>query len=218
MDQILHFTHVLLHLNLYLSAFVAQYGAWIYGLLFVIIFCVTGIVVMAILPGDSLLFASGAVAASGKLNIYFLMIIFISAVFLGNMLNYWVGNKLSHFLFKDNKARFFKQEYLDRAHKFYEKHGAKAIILGLFLPIFRTFIPFVAGMAKMTHFRFQLFNFLGAIIWVSVVLSASYFFGNILWVKQHFSAVIIAIIIVSVLPAFIEYLRVKQRKKSLKSQ
>jgi len=212
MEYIHFFINFVLHLNQYLAVLVVQYGPWVYALLFLIIFCETGIVVAACLPGDSLLFAAGALAATGAMNITLLMILLISAAFIGNTINYWVGNKIGHLLFRNEKSVIFKKSHLDKTHAFYEKHGGKTIVIGSFIPIIRTFAPFVAGMADMNHIKFMIVNVFGSIFWMTVVLFGSYLFGNIPMVKNHFSFVILAIIAISVLPPFIEFARHKMKR------
>lgn len=207
MHYLISIIQFVLHLNEHLVILTAQYGPWIYSLLFLIVFCQTGLVITALLPGDSLLFAAGAVAATGALNIYILAILLIAAAISGNTVNYWIGNKIGHLLFTNEKSILFKKSYLDKTHAFYEKYGGKTIVIALFMPIIRTFAPFVAGMGDMNHFRFMLYNCIGVFLWIGIVLMGSYFFGNIPVVKNNFSWVIIAIIIISVLPPCIEYVR-----------
>ena len=207
MEHLYFFFNFMLHLNTNLALLVNQYGAWVYFALFLIIFAETGIVIAAILPGDSLLFAAGTIAAAGGLDIYILLPLLIAAALLGNTLNYWVGNQLGHLLFLNENSKIFRKDYLNKTHAFYEKHGGKTIVLGSFIPIIRTFAPFVAGMGKMNHIRFMFFNFTGVLVWMFLVLYGSYLFGNIPFVKDHFSAFIIAIILLSVVPAGVEYLR-----------
>lgn len=211
METIHYLINFVLHLNTNLATFVQMYGAWVYVAVFLVIFCETGIVVAAILPGDSLLFAAGTIAAAGGLNIYTLLISLWIAAFVGNTINYWVGNKLGHYLFRNENSKIFKRAYLERTHIFYEKHGGKTIMLGCFMPIIRTFAPFVAGMSEMNHTKFMLFNFFGVVCWMMLVLYGSYLFGNIPFVKAHFSGFIVAIILLSVVPAGIEYLRARSR-------
>lgn len=206
------FINFVLHLNQYLAILVAQYGPWVYMLLFLIIFCETGIVVAACLPGDSLLFAAGALAAAGALNITLLMLLLITAAFVGNTINYWVGNKIGHLLFRNENSIIFRKSHLDKTHAFYEKHGGKTIIIGSFIPIIRTFAPFVAGMSDMNHVKFMIVNLFGSIFWMTIVLFGSYLFGNIPVVKNNFTFVVLAIIAISVLPPFIEYARHKIKR------
>ncbi len=205
--------NIIFHLNTYLASYVKEYGFFVYIVLFLIIFCETGIIVAAILPGDSLLFAAGTLAAAGSLNIYGLLISLWFAAFIGNTINYWVGNKLGHALFQNEDSKLFKKSFLDRTHLFYEKHGGKTIMLGCFMPIIRTFAPFVAGMGKMNHAKFMVFNFFGVLFWMTLVLYGSYLFGNIPFVKSHFSAFIVLIIIASLVPVSVELLRAKLRSR-----
>jgi len=195
-----------LHLDEHLNDIFVQYGAWTYAILFLIIFCETGLVVTPFLPGDSLLFAVGALSAAGGLNIGGLFVLLCIAAILGDTVNYWIGNYIGPRAFTGN-VRFLKKEYLDRTHRFYETHGGKTIILARFMPIIRTFAPFVAGIGSMTYPRFFSYNVVGGIVWVGGFLFAGYFFGNIPFVKHNFEFVIIGIIFVSVLPPVIEFLR-----------
>ena len=206
-------TSLIFHLNYYLPLFVDQYGVWIYMLLFSVIFCETGIVFMAVLPGDSLLFAAGSIAAVGKLDIFLLILILFAAAFLGNMLNYFVGNRVGHLLFKNETSLFFKKSYINKTHAFYEKYGGKTIVLALFVPIVRTFAPFIAGAGQMRFVKFVFYDFFGAFFWVALILSASYCFGNIPVIKRNFSFIILAIIIVSVLPPIVEFVRTRFSKR-----
>lgn len=203
--HIVYFINFILHLNAHLGFLTAQYGAWVYAALFAVIFCETGLVVTAILPGDSLLFAAGAVAARGMLDLKLLLFLLIIAAFLGNVVNYWIGRKFGHWLLA--RPRFFKQSHFDRTHAFYEKYGGKTIVIARFMPIIRTFAPFVAGMGKMLHSRFIWYNFLGALFWVALLLLCSYWFGNFPFVQKNFSYVILAIIIISVLPIGWEFFK-----------
>jgi membrane-associated protein len=198
-----------LHLNTNLALFVSHHGVWIYALLFVVIFCQTGIVVMAILPGDSLLFAAGSVAALGAMNVYFLIPLLMIAAIAGNTVNYFMGDSFGHWILKLKDSIFFKKAYVDKTHAFFEKHGSKAIILALFVPIVRTFTPFLAGFGEMRLAKFMFCNVVGVTIWIGLIVGCSYFFGNIPAVKNHFSTVIIAIIFVSVLPGFISIIKRK---------
>ena len=204
----------ILHIDVHLQTIVAQYGPWIYAILFLIIFCETGLVVTPILPGDSLLFAAGSIAAVGGMNVHLLVALLIVAAILGDSTNYEIGRFVGFKVFKP-KARIFKQEYLDKTHDFYEKYGGKAIIIARFMPIVRTFVPFVAGAGKMTYTKFFSYNVIGGILWVVLLTYAGYFFGSAEIVKKNLSLVIVGIIIVSVLPAIFEFVRykLKNRKK-----
>jgi len=205
----------LLHFEQHLRAFIQNYGVWAYALLFAIIFCETGLVITPFLPGDSLLFAAGALAADGSLNIILLSFLLVIAAILGDTVNYWIGYLIGPRVFNE-QVRFLKREYLVKTHEFYEKHGGKTIILARFIPIIRTFAPFVAGVGKMTYIRFISYNVIGGLLWVGLFVFAGYFFGNIPFVQKNFSLVIVAIIILSVLPAVYEYFQ--HRKEAQKAQ
>lgn len=211
MELITHFLEVLLHLDKHLLWLVGEYGTWTYLLLFLIIFCETGLVVTPFLPGDSLLFAVGALSANGILDVTWLFILLTTAAILGDTMNYWIGNLVGPKAFSQEQSRWFNKAHLERTHRFYERHGGKTIIIARFVPIIRTFAPFVAGIGKMTYSVFLMYNVVGALLWMVLVLFAGYFFGNIPWVKQNFSLVILGIIILSLLPAIIEIWR--QRKE-----
>ena len=195
-----------LHLDQHLSDIIQTYGAWTYGILFLIIFMETGLVVTPFLPGDSLLFAAGTFAALGDLDVFLLWFLVFVAAVLGDTVNYWVGNKIGPRAFEQD-IRFLKKEYLDKTQDFYDKHGGKTIILARFVPIVRTFAPFVAGVGTMRYRRFFAFNVIGAFLWTAIFVFLGYFFGNIPFVKQNFELVIVVIIIISVVPMVIEYVR-----------
>ncbi|MDS4071264.1 MAG: DedA family protein [Candidatus Competibacter sp.] len=195
-----------LHLDRHLTELAGQYGGWIYGILFLIVFCETGLVVTPFLPGDSLLFAAGSLAAIGQMNIHALFLLMAFAAIAGNTVNYAVGRYLGERAF-DPDARFLKQEYLDRTHRFFERHGGKTIIITRFVPIVRTFAPFVAGAGGMSYGRFQWYNATGGVAWTASFLYGGYFFGNLPFVKQNFTLVILAIIILSIVPGVVEYWR-----------
>jgi len=203
---------IFLHLDKNLALFIQSYGTFTYVLLFIIIFCETGLVITPFLPGDSLIFAAGALAASGMMNIVFLWIILSIAAILGDSLNYFIGSMIGPKVFHE-KSRFLRKEYLDKTQKFYEKYGGKTIIFARFIPIVRTFAPFVAGIGKMKYKKFAVYNIIGGILWVTLFLLAGYFFGGLSFVKNNFSLVIIAIILISILPAIIEYLRCKYKER-----
>jgi membrane-associated protein len=203
---------IVLHLDRYLGAIIQQYGVWTYSILFVVIFVETGLVVMPFLPGDSLLFAAGTFAALGALDVRLLIVLLAAAAVIGDTVNYWIGHKIGRKAFTREDARFFKKEYLDRTHAFYEKHGGKTIIIARFVPIIRTFAPFVAGIGKMSYGRFLSFNVFGGVGWVALLVGAGYFFGTIPFVKRNFSVAILAIIVISTLPIVVEYLRNRRRK------
>jgi membrane-associated protein len=207
MDIIIYLIDFFVHLDKYLPVIIQSFGIWVYVIVFLVIFCETGLVVAPILPGDSLLFALGSIAALGALNIEVLLILLCIAAIAGNTVNYTIGHFLGPKVFHYEDNRFFKKEYLLKTHQFYEKHGGITIIITRFMPIVRTFAPFVAGIGAMTYPKFTLYNVAGGIAWVCSFLLGGYFFGNIPSVKNNFTVVIVAIIIVSVLPGFIEYWR-----------
>lgn len=194
-----------LHLDRYLSTIVASAGLWSYGLIFVVIFCETGLIVTPFLPGDSLLFAAGSIAALGALNLPALIIVLLAAAILGDAFNYWIAREAGLKLLEGPFARFVDKKHLDKAVRFYEKYGAKAIVLARFVPIMRTVAPFTAGIARMDYRRFAIYNIIGATLWVLLFTLGGYLFGNISLVKKNFSLVIFGIIIVSILPAVVEW-------------
>lgn len=204
-----------LHADKYLGPLIQQYGAWVYLLLFGIVFCETGFVVTPFFPGDSLLFAAGAFAALGALDVWALFFVLTAAAILGDTANYWIGRYSGKKLFK-KESRFFKKEYLSRAEEFYEKHGAKTIVLARFVPIIRTFAPFVAGLGEMKYARFLAYNIVGGVAWVALFVFGGYFFGGLQAVQENFSLAIIAIIALSFLPILAELLRRKTRGKQAK--
>ena len=206
MDLLHSFIDVFLHLDKHLADVISKYGIWTYAILVIIVFCETGLVVTPFLPGDSLLFAAGAMAALGTLNPHLLLLLLIISAILGDTVNYWIGNKIGPKVFTSG-SRFFKKEHLDRTHAFYEKYGAKTIILARFIPIVRTFAPFVAGVGSMSYGRFLLYNIIGGIVWCALFIYAGFYFGNIPFVKNNFEYVILGIIFVSILPPIIEYLK-----------
>ena len=207
MEYLAAFIDIVLHLDTYLVVLVQQYGVWIYAILFAIIFSETGFVVTPFLPGDSLLFVAGAVAAVGGMNIAILLALLVVAAASGNMLNYHIGRYIGPRVFKWENSLFFNTAALQKTEAFYEKHGGKTLVISRFLPLFRTFAPFVAGVGKMDYLRFCFFNLIGAGLWVISLLLAGYFFGNLQWVKQNLSFVIVGIVVVSLLPAFVGWLR-----------
>lgn len=209
MDLIIYFVDFFLHLDKYLDQIIQMFGVWAYVIMFLVIFCETGLVVTPLLPGDSLLFALGALAARGTLNIEILLVSLCVAAVLGDTVNYSVGKFLGPRVFHYPDSRFFKKEYLVRTHQFYEKHGGKTIIIARFIPIIRTFAPFVAGIGTMRYVRFITYNVVGGISWICVFLLAGYFFGGMPAVKNNFTLVIMAIIIISVMPGVFEYCRQK---------
>jgi len=202
------FISIILHLDQYIASLIQQYGILIYLILFLIIFLETGFVITPFLPGDSLIFAAGLLSISGQLNIFYLFFVLVAAAILGDTVNYWIGNKFGERLFKE-KSRYLKKEYLDRAHQFYEKYGGKTIFLARFVPIIRTFAPFVAGIGKMSYKKFLSYNVSGGITWVAAFLLAGFYLGNVPIVKENLSLVIIGIIVVSIVIAIAEFMRKK---------
>jgi membrane-associated protein len=214
MEMILKFFDILLHLDKYINVVIQDYGQWTYLILFLIVFCETGLVVTPFLPGDSLLFVAGAFAALGSLNLFWVLVLLSVAAILGDTINYWVGNYIGPKVFQMQNSRIFKKEYLDRTHQFYEKYGPITIVIGRFVPIIRTFAPFLAGVGSMTYGKFLTYNVVGGILWIFSFTLGGYFFGNLPFVKKNFTFVIFAIIIISVMPTVIEYYR--QRKAAKK--
>ena len=202
-----------LHLDTHLGAFMQQYGAWVYIALFLMIFCETGLVVTPFLPGDSLIFASGALAAAGIMG-WGAMPLFMLAAVTGNMLNYQIGRSLSQKVKQRRNLRFLKQEYLDRTQEFFDRHGGVTIVITRFMPILRTFSPFVAGVGKMSYRRFLLYNTAGGVLWAAAFFLIGFFFGNLPAVQEHFSVVVIAIVVVSVIPAVVAWLKNRSASKA----
>jgi len=202
----------ILHIDRHLTEIIADYGTWTYLILFTIVFIETGLVVFPFLPGDSLLFAAGALAATGSLNVWVLFGLLAAAAILGDTVNYWIGNRVGPRVFKED-VRFLKREYLERTQKFYEKHGGKTIFLARFIPIIRTFAPFVAGVGTMRYGKFIGYNVVGGLVWTSGFTFAGYFFGNIPIVRDNFGLVVIAIIVISVLPVVYELLQHRLRPR-----
>jgi len=214
MNLINLFVDLFLHLDKHLSVVIQTYGTWTYLLLFLIIFMETGFVVTPFLPGDSLLFAAGTFASpalGSPLNIFVVWILMCIAAVVGDTANYWIGHFIGPRAFSGD-VRFLKKEYLDRTEAFYQKHGGKTIVLARFVPIIRTFAPFVAGVGKMTYGHFIAYNVIGGIAWVSLFTFGGYFFGNLTFVKENFSFVVLAIILISVMPAFIEVIRSRMQR------
>lgn len=199
----------LLHIDIYLASFIENYGVLTYAILFLIIFLETGLIITPFLPGDSLLFAAGALATIGSLNPLFLFILLGAAAIFGDTVNYWTGRKIGQKIFERDRP-FVSEEYLKRTQNFYEKHGKKTIIIARFIPIIRTFTPFIAGVGKMTYSTFIGYNIIGGILWVAAFIFGGYFFGNIPLVKENFGVVIIAIIILSLIPSVIEFWKHKK--------
>jgi len=203
---------LLVHLDRHLATLLQQHGAWVYLLLFVIIFCETGLVVTPFLPGDSLLFIAGALAAGGGIDVHLLALLLVAAAVLGNTVNYSIGRFIGPKVFHWEESRFFNRRALDRAHAFYERHGGKTIVITRFVPILRTFAPFVAGIARMTYLNFTAYNLAGALAWVLSLLYAGYWFGNVPFVKQNLTWVIVGIVALSVTPLAFEYVRQRLKR------
>jgi membrane-associated protein len=216
-DTLLQFIKFLfefiIHIDVHLSEIIQSYGVWTYLILFLIIFCETGLVVTPILPGDSLLFAAGTFAARGDFNVMWLFILLSIGAVLGDTVNYWIGSFVGPKIFHKEHVRFLNKEYLDRTHQFFEKYGGKTIIIARFVPIIRTFAPFVAGIGSMTYWHFISYNVVGGIVWIAAFVFAGYYFGNITIVKNNFTIVIFAIIIISILPGVIEFIRQHRMNK-----
>jgi membrane-associated protein len=211
-EWISSFVDVILHLDQHLLVMVQNYGPWIYGILFLILFCETGLVVTPFLPGDSLLFVAGAIAGAGSLNVHLLVALLFVAAVLGDSLNYAIGHYIGPKVFRFEDSWFFKKAYVERTHRFFERHGGKTIVLARFVPIIRTYAPFVAGIGAMDYRRFLLFNVAGALLWVASLTYAGYFFGNLPVVKNNLSLVILGIIILSISPGIVELLRHKFKR------
>ena len=205
---------VILHLDVHLLGWVAEYGVWIYAILFAVIFSETGFVVTPFLPGDSLLFVAGAIAATGELNLWLLVALLAMAAVLGNTVNYAIGRWLGKHLVTGKGLRWLNKKHLDKAHEFYERHGGKAVVISRFLPIVRTYVPFVAGMALMTPRQYTTYNVVGGVLWVGSLSLAGYFFGNIPWVKGNLTAIIVGIVVVSLLPLAYALVKSKMQKKA----
>jgi len=214
MEMIIKFFDMLLHLDKYIDLLIRDYGMWTYLIFFIIVFCETGLVVTPFLPGDSLLFVAGTFAALGSLNLMWLLVILSAAAILGDTINYWIGNYIGPKVFQMQNSRVFRKEYLDRTHQFYEKYGPITIVIGRFIPIIRTFAPFLAGVGSMTYGKFLIYNVVGGILWIASFTLGGYFFGNLPFVKKNFTLVIVAIIVISVMPTVIEYLRQRRQAKA----
>ncbi len=210
MELIAGLVDLILHLDQHLLDLARTYGVWIYAILFLIIFLETGVVVTPFLPGDSLLFVAGAISAAGEMNVHGLVLLLIAAAILGDSLNYAIGRYLGPRVFRFEDTRFFKRAYIDRTHVFFERHGGKTIIIARFIPIIRTYAPFVAGIGAMAYSRFLFFNVTGAILWVMLLTYAGYLFGNLPLVKNNLTLVILGIIVLSILPGVFEFLRARR--------
>lgn len=222
MDFLLSIWDLIVHLDKHLAVLIQNYGIWVYVILFAIIFCETGLVVTPFLPGDSLLFIAGTLAAVSStpgnvLDVNVMVVLLIIGAILGDALNYRIGAWVGPKFFRDNNARFLKKEHLDRAHAFYEKWGGAAIIMARFTPILRTYVPFVAGMSRMTYGKFALYNIAGGAVWVASLTYLGYFFGNIPWVKANQGFIVIGIIVISVLPVFVVALNERFHNKNAKN-
>ncbi len=220
MDFIHFIIDFILHIDVHLAELVAQYGAWVYGILFLILFCETGLVVTPFLPGDSLLFVAGALAAlpGNDLNVHLMVSLMAVAAIVGDALNYTIGRLFGERLFRNPNSKIFRRSYLDQTHKFYEKHGGKTIILARFVPIVRTFAPFVAGMGHMSYRHFAAYNVIGALVWVLLFTYAGYLFGNVPIVQNNLKLLIVAIIVLSILPGVVEIWRHKRAAAKEKRQ
>jgi membrane-associated protein len=208
MEWINFFVDVFLHLDKHLGDVIRDYGTWTYLILFVVVFCETGLVVTPFLPGDSLLFAAGALAHRGELNPVWLFVVLSAAAIAGDTVNYWIGAIIGPRAFSGN-IRFLKKEYLDRTHRFYERYGGKTIIIARFVPIVRTFAPFVAGIGAMNYARFIVYNIVGGVAWVALFVFMGYLLGRVL--QDYFSLVVVAIIIISVMPMVVEFIRARRQ-------
>lgn len=209
MDFIHFIIDFILHIDAHLAELVAEYGIWVYGILFLILFCETGLIVTPFLPGDSLLFVAGAIASlpTNDLNVHLMVVLMIVAAVVGDAVNYTIGRLFGEKLFSNPDSKVFRRSYLDKTHAFYERHGGKTIILARFVPIVRTFAPFVAGMGHMSYRRFALYNVTGALVWVLLFTYAGYLFGNLPVVQENLKLLIVGIIVLSVLPGVIEVIR-----------
>lgn len=203
----------ILHIDVHLASIIQAYGGWTYLILFAIVFCETGLVVTPFLPGDSLLFAAGTFASLGKLDAWGLGLALVVAAVVGDTVNYWVGHWVGPEVFRRDTVRFLKREHLERTHRFYEKYGGKTIVLARFVPIVRTFAPFVAGIGRMNYARFLVYNVVGGVVWVALFVSAGYFFADLPVVRKNFTLVILAIVGISVLPIFVEYFRAVRARR-----
>lgn len=211
------FVDIFLHIDQHLITLVQEYHGWTYALLFLIVFCETGLVVLPFLPGDSLLFVSGAVASlpGMPLEISLLILVLFSAAVLGDSCNYLIGHSFGKRLFSKPGSRIFRHSHLEKTHHFFQKYGGKTIIIARFVPVVRTFAPFVAGMGRMSYYTFMIYNLAGALFWVSLFCMTGYFFGNIPFVQQHLEILLTSIVLVSLCPALIEYIRIKNKQTAV---
>jgi membrane-associated protein len=217
LDLLATLVDIVLHLDRHLQWVVVNYGAWIYAVLFLIIYCETGLVITPFLPGDSLLFVAGTLAAGGDMYIHGLFALLTLASFSGDNTNYWIGRFIGPRIFSRERSWAFNPAHLERTHRFYEKHGGKTIVIARFVPIVRTFAPFVAGIGRMHYGSFLLYSFAGSVFWIGSLTYAGYFFGNLPIVKDNLSLVIIGIVILSIMPGVVEYVRSRARRKLLNS-
>ena len=213
MEFIKQVIDLFLHLDRHLAEIINDYGAWTHGILFLIIFCETGLVIMPFLPGDSLLFAAGVFAGAGLLEIGWLLPTLTAAAVLGDAVNYSIGFRIGKKLLENPNSRIFKKEYIEKTHRFYEKYGSKTIIIARFVPIVRTFAPFLAGVGRMSYFRFAVYNVTGAVAWVLIGVLAGYFFGGLEFVKTNFTLIIALIVLISIMPGIFEYVRHLMQKR-----
>ena len=211
MEVISSFFGLLTHLDQHLLSLLQNYGGWIYLILFLIIFCETGLVVTPFLPGDSLLFVTGTLAATGALNVQGVALLLMAASFSGDNSNYWIGRYLGPKVLRKEQSRFFNRSYLEKTQRFYEKHGGKTILMARFIPFIRTFAPFIAGIGRMRYLRFVLYSLGGSVFWISFFVFGGFYFGNVPLVKQNLTAFIVLIIFASILPGVVEYLRNRAR-------
>jgi membrane-associated protein len=211
-ELLAQFFDIVLHLDQHLKWLVENYGAWVYLILFLIIFCETGLVVAPFLPGDSLLFVAGTLAASGSMDVHAVFALLVLAAFAGDNTNYWIGRFLGPRMFRRERSRLFNPAHLEHTHRFYERHGAKTVIFARFLPIIRTFAPFVAGIGRMLYPRFMFYSFSGSVFWIAFFVYGGYYFGNIPFVKQNLTLFILGIIVISILPGVIGVIRQKLHK------
>ena len=214
MELLAQFIDIVLHLDRHLTWLVDNYGVWVYLILFLIIFCETGLVVTPFLPGDSLLFVAGTLAAVGAMEVHGVFALLVLAAFSGDNTNYWIGRFIGPRVFRLERSRLFNPAHLKRTHRFYEKHGGKTVIFARFLPIVRTFAPFVAGIGRMTYPKFLFYSFSGSVFWIGFFVFGGYYFGNIPVVKQNLTLFILGIIVVSIMPGVIEFVRQKVRSRA----
>lgn len=211
MELLAQFFDIVLHLDQYLKLLIENYGVWVYLILFLIIFCETGLVVTPFLPGDSLLFVAGTLAATGAMYVHGLFALLVLAAFSGDNTNYWIGRFIGPRIFRGKKSLLFNPAHLERTHRFYEKHGGKTVIFARFLPIVRTFAPFVAGIGRMAYPRFLFYSFSGSAFWIGFFVFGGYYFGNIPFVQRNLTLFILGIIVLSIMPGIIEFVRQKVR-------